>query len=53
MTPPQAPAVSIDVRGLTKSFGGKRVVDDVSMRVSRGEIFFPAPTAAAGPRRSA
>jgi ABC-2 type transport system ATP-binding protein len=39
MTLPQAEAVSIDVSGLTKSFGGKRVVDDVSMRVSRGEIF--------------
>jgi ABC-2 type transport system ATP-binding protein len=32
------PAHSIDVRGLSKSFGKKRVVDDVSMRVGRGEI---------------
>src|SRR5215831_878294 len=32
-------AYSIDVRGLNKSFGGKRVVSDVSMRVQRGEIF--------------
>jgi len=39
MTRPQAETVSIDVRGLTKSFGGKRIVDDVSMRVARGEIF--------------
>jgi ABC-2 type transport system ATP-binding protein len=39
MTLPRTEAVSIDVSGLTKSFSGKRVVDDVSMRVSRGEIF--------------
>ena len=31
------PAV-IDVRGLTKSFGGRRVVDDVTIRVARGRI---------------
>jgi ABC-2 type transport system ATP-binding protein len=29
----------IDVRNLSKSFGGKRVVDHVSMRVERGQIF--------------
>jgi ABC-2 type transport system ATP-binding protein len=34
-----APALSIDVRGLRKSFGTKRVVDDLSMQVKRGEIF--------------
>ena len=28
----------IDVRGLTKRFGGRTVVDDVSMQVRRGEI---------------
>ena len=28
----------IDVRGLTKSFGGRKVVDDVSIRVARGRI---------------
>jgi ABC-2 type transport system ATP-binding protein len=33
------PAHSIDVRGLSKSFGKKRVVDDVSLSVGRGEIF--------------
>jgi ABC-2 type transport system ATP-binding protein len=33
------PAYSIDVQGLDKSFGPKRVVSDVSMRVRRGEIF--------------
>jgi ABC-2 type transport system ATP-binding protein len=36
---PSAPALSIDVQGLSKSFGAKRVVDDVSLRVKRGEIF--------------
>jgi len=30
---------SIDVRGLNKSFGNKRVVNDVTLRVRRGEIF--------------
>ena len=30
---------SIDVRGLNKSFGEKRVVNDVTLRVQRGEIF--------------
>src|SRR6476620_4257620 len=30
---------AIDVQGLTKIFGKKRVVNDVSMRVERGEIF--------------
>jgi ABC-2 type transport system ATP-binding protein len=39
MTAPADSRVAIDVRGLTKAFGGKRVVDDVSMQVSRGEIF--------------
>src|SRR3954471_2870839 len=29
----------IDVHGLSKSFGGKRVVDDFSIRVERGQIF--------------
>jgi ABC-2 type transport system ATP-binding protein len=33
------PSYSIDVRGLNKSFGTKHVVNDVSMRVQRGEIF--------------
>jgi ABC-2 type transport system ATP-binding protein len=30
---------SIDVRGLNKTFGRKHVVNDVSLRVQRGEIF--------------
>jgi len=29
----------IDVAGLTKSFGGRRVVDDFGIRVERGQIF--------------
>ncbi|MBA4357784.1 MAG: multidrug ABC transporter ATP-binding protein, partial [Desulfovibrio sp.] len=29
----------IDVSGLTKSFGGKVVVNSLSMRVKRGEIY--------------
>ena len=29
----------IDVQGLTKSFGGKRVVDDFSIDVRRGQVF--------------
>jgi len=33
------PTYSIDVRGLNKRFGKKHVVNDVSMRVERGEIF--------------
>ncbi len=28
----------IDVRGLTKQFGGRRVVDAVDLRVARGRI---------------
>lgn len=33
------PAVAIDVRGLSKSFDGKRVVNQLSLQVPRGEIF--------------
>lgn len=32
------PAIAIDVRGLTKRFGGKPVVDNVSLRVGKGRI---------------
>jgi len=32
-------ALVIDVQGLTKSFGGKRVVDDFSIDVRRGQVF--------------
>jgi ABC-2 type transport system ATP-binding protein len=31
-------AAVIDISGLSKSFGGRRVVDDVAMRVERGHI---------------
>jgi ABC-2 type transport system ATP-binding protein len=34
----QAGDAVIDVKGLTKSFGGRKVVDDVSIRVARGRI---------------
>jgi len=34
----QASDPVIDVKGLTKSFGGRRVVDNVSIRVARGRI---------------
>jgi ABC-2 type transport system ATP-binding protein len=45
MTEPQAhgaaatPEIAIEVEGLTKSFGGRKVVRDLSMRVKRGEIY--------------
>ena len=32
-------ALAVDVRGLTKRFGAKTVVDDLSMQVRRGEVF--------------
>jgi ABC-2 type transport system ATP-binding protein len=35
----QAPDIAIDVQGLTKSFDGRQVVRDLSMRVKRGEIY--------------
>src|SRR3954468_13771651 len=37
--PVSAPEIAIDVRGLSKSFGGREVVHDLSMQVRRGEIF--------------
>lgn len=41
MTPARAPApdIAIDVEGLTKSFGGRTVVQDLSMQVRRGSIY--------------
>jgi ABC-type branched-subunit amino acid transport system ATPase component len=38
-TRPAAPEIVIDVHGLTKSFGGRQVVRDLSMQVKRGTIF--------------
>jgi len=32
-------AVAIDVKGLSKSFDGREVVHDLSMRVKRGTIY--------------
>ncbi|MGA7487013.1 MAG: ABC transporter ATP-binding protein [Xanthobacteraceae bacterium] len=34
-----APEIAIEVEGLTKSFGGRKVVRNLSMRVKRGEIY--------------
>jgi ABC-2 type transport system ATP-binding protein len=34
-----APDIAIDVAGLTKSFGGRAVVQDLSMQVRRGSIY--------------
>ncbi|MEW5773803.1 MAG: ABC transporter ATP-binding protein [Thermodesulfobacteriota bacterium] len=34
-----APEIIIDARGLTKSFGGRVVVNQVSMQVAKGEIY--------------
>jgi ABC-2 type transport system ATP-binding protein len=33
------PEIAIDVHGLTKSFGGRKVVRDLSMQVKRGTIY--------------
>jgi len=38
-TPHATPEVVIDVHGLTKSFGGRTVVRNLSMQVKRGTIF--------------
>ncbi|OKO76697.1 ABC transporter ATP-binding protein [Bradyrhizobium sp. NAS96.2] len=38
-TQPSASSIAIDVKGLTKSFGGREVVHDLSMQVKRGEIY--------------
>src|SRR5256714_4553271 len=37
--PASASDVAIDVGGLTKSFGGREVVHDLSMQVKRGSIY--------------
>src|SRR4030081_2265027 len=37
--PASAPDIAIDVAGLSKSFGGREVVHDLSMQVKRGTIF--------------
>ncbi|MGF6307799.1 ABC-2 type transport system ATP-binding protein [Bradyrhizobium sp. i1.8.4] len=36
---PNASRIAIDVKGLTKSFGGREVVHDLSMQVKRGSIY--------------
>src|SRR5437763_1301789 len=37
--PVTAPDIAIDVRGLSKSFGGREVVHELSMQVKRGSIY--------------
>jgi len=37
--PASVPDIAIDVRGLSKSFGGREVVHDLSMQVKRGTIY--------------
>jgi ABC-2 type transport system ATP-binding protein len=39
MTIEHASSIAIDVRGLSKSFGGREVVHDLSMQVKRGSIY--------------
>ncbi len=39
MTVSAPPDIAIDVRGLSKSFGGREVVHDLSMQVKRGSIY--------------
>jgi ABC-2 type transport system ATP-binding protein len=39
MSAPDMTAFAIDVHSLSKHFGAKRVVDEVSLQVKRGEIF--------------
>jgi len=39
MTVEPEAAIAIDVHGLTKSFGGREVVHDLSMQVKRGSIY--------------
>jgi len=38
-SPSAAPDIAIDVKGLTKSFGGRTVVQNLSMQVRRGSIY--------------
>ena len=52
--PTSAPDIAINVEGLSKSFGGREVVHDLSMQVKRGSIYgFLGPTAPARPPPSA
>src|SRR5205809_3706473 len=37
--PASGPDIAINVEGLSKSFGGRAVVRDLSMQVKRGSIF--------------
>jgi ABC-2 type transport system ATP-binding protein len=37
--PASGPDIAINVEGLSKSFGGREVVHDLSMQVKRGSIY--------------
>jgi ABC-2 type transport system ATP-binding protein len=39
MSMAEAQELAIDVQGLTKTFGGRKVVDNVDMQVAKGEIY--------------
>jgi ABC-2 type transport system ATP-binding protein len=39
VAPASASSIAIDVKGLSKSFGGREVVHDLSMQVKRGTIY--------------
>jgi ABC-2 type transport system ATP-binding protein len=39
VVPASASSIAIDVKGLSKSFGGREVVHDLSMQVKRGTIY--------------
>jgi len=39
LAPSNSPDIAIDVAGLSKSFGGREVVHDLSMQVKRGSIY--------------
>ena len=50
----EAKEIAIDAEGLTKSFNGRIVVNHLTLKVPKGEIYgFLAPTAAARPPPSA
>jgi ABC-2 type transport system ATP-binding protein len=46
----QAPAAAVEVSHLSKNFGGRSAVEDVSFSVARGEVFgFLGPNGADKP----
>ena len=46
-------SLALQVEGLTKTYGNRRVVDDVSLWLERGEVFgFLGPNGSTPPRSS-